>query len=248
MERSLSRADMVVAVSNATRNELIKHFTYPAENIKVVHNGFDPHTVRKIAADVKSGLTGDSGYIPDSYLIYIGNAEPRKNLPRLLLAFRECCKTFSDYPDLIIVGITRSQWCKDGFWSQSKALGIENKVIVKGLVNRQRLLYFLKNARALCYPSLYEGFGIPPLEALALGVPVLAGKCAAIEEISGAATLMVNPFDEQAIFRGMLDIHDDTELRKQLVKNGKIVAGKYSWVDTVENYLKVYENSIGKSS
>jgi len=243
METSLSRADRVVTVSEFTKGELIKYFSYPEAQIETIYNGFDssPAAITFSAEDEKcfGGLN-----LPQSYLLYTGVLDPRKNLTRLLKAIAICCSNHSDFPDLVIAGISRKQWMRSDPAGAARELGLIRKIHPVGITEKNVLNYITKNARVLCYPSLYEGFGFPPLEAMALNVPVLAANASSIPEVTGDAACLVDPQSGKDIARGLERVVYDSEYRRILIGKGSQRLEKFSWEKTASQYTRLYRDIL----
>ena len=243
MALSLKRVDQIVTVSNFTRNEIISYFSFPEDRISVINNGFNFFP----SSDIYQLQFADDflleNNIPKSYIIYVGTLDPRKNLKKLIRAYQKCYQN-NDYPDMVIVGIFREEW--DQFIVKNLYIDrdLQKKIHITGIVDTKILIGLIKNARAFCYPSLYEGFGYPPLEAMSLGVPVLTSDISSIPEIVDNAALLVNPFDISDISRGLNQIIYDDELRENLIKSGYKQIRKYSWKETAKKYLSIYKKVL----
>ncbi len=243
----LRRAHRILSVSHATRRDLIRQFGLPANKIDVVYNAVDAQLDPHPAPDeVEHTLSRYSAH--DPYLLYAGNVSPRKNLPRLIEAFALVKHELRDHPDyrnlkLIIIGDELSQ--NPQLRRAVVKSRAQNDVRFLGFVPPQTLSVFYSRAAAFAFPSLYEGFGLPPLEAMAHGAPVLASNVSALPEVLGEAALYVNPENVFDISRGIRSLLLDEKLRKQLVERGHAQVAKFSWEESVRRVLEVYRAAAG---
>ena len=232
--RSLEIADHILADSAATRDDIIKHFSVRSERISVVPLAADRSFRPSPAADIQQVLSA-WGLVQDGYLLFMGTIEPRKNLPRLLQAVE---LAGSRIGPLVIVGA-------DGWGSDEVARHIEKlqrtgSLSYLGYVPDSARPALINGARAFVYPSLYEGFGLPVLEAMACGVPVLASNVSSLPEVVGDAGLLVDPCDVDAIARGMVRLWQDEALRHELSRRGLERARGFSWEKTASQTLSAY--------
>ena len=244
MYKSLERADMVAAVSKSTRQELLTHFSISEDRIKVIYNGFKPYISDAATSEKNIRRFMEKYNLPNTYFLFVGILDPRKNLKRLIEALSILKEEISDIPDLIIAGIDSIQWNKSDEAKQAARLGIFNYIHVVGEVEKDILFWFIKNSSALCYPSLYEGFGFPPLEAMSLGIPVLAGKNSSIPEVTGDAACLVDPMSTGDIAKGLQKIIFDSEYRQKLVENGFDRIKKFSWQRAATEYIRLYKQVL----
>ena len=244
MNRSLERADMVVAVSKSTREEIIRHFRIPEDRIKVIYNGFNPYVLEVATSEEKLQNFKHKNKLSDVYLLFVGVLDPRKNLMRLIEALSILKKEVKDIPDLVIAGISLKQWYKSEEAKQAEKLGILKHVHVVGIVEKNALFRIMAKAFALCYPSLYEGFGFPPLEAMSQGIPVLAGKNFSIPEVTGDAACLVNPLSVNDIAKGLHQITFNSEFRNKLIKDGFNQIKKFSWRTAATDYVRLYKKAL----
>jgi len=246
METSLKRVDMLVAVSEFTRLEIAKYFAFPEDRIRTIHNGFSPNFIKKGCNGEKIGRFLKKHNIPQLYLLYIGVLDPRKNLSRLIEALAVCRKKSKVFPDLVLIGISYNQWVKSDQARKAQELGIFDNIHVGGIVEKDILCGLTKSALALCYPSLYEGFGFPPLEAMSLGVPVLAGKSSSIPEITEDAACLVDPESVDDIAQGLNRLVYDSDYRQSLIELGYRQITKFSWDKAAGEYLSLYEEVLSE--
>ena len=241
MAISLSRADLVTTVSEFTRREVLNYFSFPEDRIRVIKNGYDPPAMDENFRREEIELFVERNKLPQSFLLYIGVLDPRKNLQRLIEAIANCRNETQDFPDLIIAGTTKKQWLRSDQAIRARELGIFDHIHLAGLLKKDILLGLTKKALVLCHPSLYEGFGFPALEAMSLGVPVLAGNSAAIPEVTGSAACLVDPTNVDEIARGLDKVVFDDNYRQQLISLGFQQVKKFSWREAAFKYLSIYK-------
>ncbi|MBI2856788.1 MAG: glycosyltransferase family 4 protein [Chloroflexi bacterium] len=237
---AIKRADHIIAVSENTRRDLVKHLGVPTDRITVIHNGVD-HSVFK---------PNGTGLLPFPYILYVGSERPRKNLETLLAAFAQLKKRpgFSDLKLVKVGGPGRSDAFRAATLQVIRKLGLEGEVVFVGQVTDSELSAYYSSARALVYPSLYEGFGLPILEAMACGCPVVTSNISSLPEVAGEAALFVNPRERQDLARAMARILSDGAVRRQLIAKGRERSGRFSWARAAEATAAVYrrvEASLG---
>ncbi|MDE6592815.1 MAG: glycosyltransferase family 4 protein [Oscillospiraceae bacterium] len=231
LKRSIKRADKIITISRFSKERIIKHYGVSSDDIAVIpcavdRERFYPETDREkcLRTAEKYGVRGE-------YFLYLGNLEPRKNIPRLIKAYSIDVKKKPDIPLLVIAG--GKGWQYDDIFRQVQQLGLEERVIFTGYVSDEDAAGLMNGANAFCFPSLYEGFGMPPLEAMACGVPVMVSKEGALAEVAGKCGAAVDPYDEEDIARGLLKLTDKDFLAEQR-ELGIKRAGEFSWEKSAE--------------
>lgn len=244
MAISLARADMVITVSEFTRKEVLNYFSFPEDRIRVIQNGFNSSFMGKNYGQEEENTFIERNNIPQTYLLYIGSLDPRKNLERLIEAIARCKKETPDFPDLAVAGISQQQWINSNLAISAKDLGLTDHIHLCGMVEKSILFGLIKNALALCYPSLYEGFGFPPLEAMSLGVPVLAGKLSSIPEVTGQAACLIDPLSVDEIAQGLGRLVFDSNFRQHLSESGYEQVKRFSWRKAAAAYIDLYREVL----
>jgi glycosyltransferase involved in cell wall biosynthesis len=240
MEMSIKRVDHIAAVSEFTKQEVLKYFSFPEERIKVINNGFSQRKPdEKFRYRVKRWYVKNG--LDQPYLLYTGVLDPRKNLDRLVESIALCKEKSRDFPLLVIAGIPKEKWVKNAIADKANRLGINNSIYVCGEVENDILPWLIKNAHASCYLSLYEGFGFPPLEAMSLGVPVIAGNSSSIPEVTGRAACLVNPNSIDEISKGLNEIVYNQNYRLKLIDEGYKQTKKFTWKKASEKYVDLYK-------
>jgi glycosyltransferase involved in cell wall biosynthesis len=240
--RALARADRVLAVSQASRRDLSAIFGVNEEKIDVIYNAVDDlFLTEPPPADAEAVLARHA--VTDPYVLYAGNIKPQKNLPRLIEAFAVAKAELADDPrfaglKLLLIG--------DALTEQSDLRRavvrsrVRGDVRFLGFVPQTVLRVFYKRAAAFLFPSVYEGFGLPPLEAMAHGTPVLTSNVSSMPEVFGSAALLVNPENVFDIARGIRQILTDDELRASLVERGYDLVRRFSWERSAAQVHRVY--------
>ncbi len=253
--RSLLRAAKVIAVSSATRRDVQSLFGVPASRIRLVYNAPDPEFLRhRHVADARAAGPGgwelecrrilERYQISYPFLLYAGNIRPQKNIPRLVEAFalvRTKLESHPKYRDLrlIIIGDELSRYS-----AVRRAVihaRVEKAVRFLGFVPFDTLRVFYEAAEAFVFPSLYEGFGLPPLEAMASGTPVVTSGVSSLPEVVGDAAAVVNPENVFDIARGIQDVLLDDNLRRELIRRGHEQVAKFSWERSAREVLDIYQ-------
>lgn len=231
LTRALARSARILAVSNFTRTELINFFRVPSAKITVAANAPDDRFHPPAKADEPlHGPVRQRYHLPPNFLLFVSTLEPRKNLVRLSQAFAGLDQKLTSSCPLILVG--RLGWSTGPILSALKPLEDQGLVRRLDYVRSEDLPVLYQLATAVVFPSLYEGFGLPALEALASGRPLLTSSTSALPEVVGEAALMVNPFDRQAIATGLVRLITDHRLRADLAQRGPRQAAQFTWKKT----------------
>lgn len=224
--RSLRRADKVVAISSYTKEEIVKHFKISPDKIEVVYNGFNPP--KKISENNRQ----------KDYFLFVGVIKERKNVLSLVKAYALYCKQTGEPADLVLVGKYGGSYFKQ-IQQEISLSGLEKRVIIKGYVSNQELDELYEGALAFVFPSLIEGFGLPVLEAMSRGVPVVTSNQGALKEVAGGAALLVDVNDIDSIAGGLTSVSTDSNLREELIRKGYERQKNFSWEKAVAGYIEV---------
>lgn len=226
----------IVTVSNFSKKELIDLYKINPEKIEVIYAGA-PELPSVNDVDIESALSKFK--INKPYFLYIGNSRPRKNLQGLVRAFKLFKEGGFDY--LLVIGGRVDKRFLD-LEEEVKKNGLEGRVILTGTLPREDVAALYKEASALTFPSLYEGFGLPVLEAQSLGVPVLTSNVSSLPEVAGNAVLYVDPYSAEEIAKGMEKIALDESFRQDLIKKGFENVKRFSWGKAAERLLNVFHS------
>ena len=234
---SAKRADGIIAVSESTRRDAIQILNIPPEKIYSIPSGigaeFHPILDQEILQECQSKYN-----LPSDFILFVGLIEPRKNLPMLLRSYSQLKKFHLDLP-LVLVG--RKGWQFEIVAELIKELGIENKVLLTGYIPDQDLPLIYNLARLFVYPSSYEGFGFPPLEAMACGTPIITTAVSAMLETIGSAGVLIPPQDEDALTKALIMLLSDQEYQEFLSNLGKQRVEEFTWERSARETVHIYE-------
>jgi glycosyltransferase involved in cell wall biosynthesis len=242
VRRTAKKAARVATVSEYSRQDLLDIYKLPPEKVVVTYNGvessFNPRpSVPNEAEEVRRrfGVSRD-------FLLAVGSLQPRKNLVRLIRAYARLRSERQDFrPQLVIVG--RKLWLASEIFDEVKRHPWADDVILTGYVADEDLPALYRAARAFVYPSLFEGFGLPPLEAMACGTPVVTSDVSSLPEITGDAALLIDPNDERALASALIEVVNNDRLRAELREKGIAQAMKFTWRDAAEKTLRLYQEA-----
>lgn len=236
MPRSLRMADRIIAVSESTRKGLLDFDSSLAERVVVVHEAAE----NMPSPGTRSSLA--QLLINEQYVLFVGSLEPRKNLARLVEAFARLPTALRERNLLVIAG--GSGWGGVDVGALAAAHGISHRVRWLGVVGDALLATLYAHARCLAMPSIYEGFGLPVLEALSLGTPALIAGNSSLPEVAGTAGYCVDPFDVGSISAGLAAVLGDNELHARLAAEARPQAAKFSWARAARETLDVFDQAI----
>lgn len=240
---SVARAQQVIAVSGQTADDLMRHFGTAASKIHVIHNGVDARFGESVQNDgaVTAARSNLSTRVPERFLLYIGTLEPRKNLVRLVQAYARWRKRAgADFADTkLVLGGSRG-WFFQQIFDCVAALDLKEDVLFPGFVPDAELPHWYRAAQAVIYPSLHEGFGLPVLEAMACGAPVVCSNIPSLREVAGDSAVLVDPHDVDSIAAGMALVAGQPAVRVELSRRGQERATHFAWLRTARETLDVY--------
>jgi len=231
---SVSVARAVIAVSNSTAVDLQRFYGVPAARIAVVHEG-TPDAVL-VSADAIASLQ-ERYRLHRPYALFVGTIQPRKNIARLIQAYTSLCRNSTVGWDLVLAGAPG--WSSKTLDTATRAQEQNGQLHFLGYVPDEHLPALFKGARFFCFPTLFEGFGLPVLEAQCYGVPVLTSNNSSLPEVAGDAALLVDPTDVDEIAHAMLRLSQDEVLRQQLIEAGYANVRRFSWEKAAQETLAV---------
>lgn len=237
--KGLKKADRIITISEYSKSEIIKHVGYPEEQISIAspavdHNNYyvkrDKTIVRKLG-------------IPDNYkvILYVGSEQPRKNVPFLFEAISQLKKKLPEIK-LLKIGTPQVPGAREKLIKLTETLGIQNEVIFVGYVSENDLTEYYNAAELFVFPSLYEGFGLPPLEAMACGTPVITSNLTSLPEVVGDSAITADPYDVNAFAEAMYALLTDEKLREKIMSKGLKRAKLFSWEKSAQETLKAYKS------
>jgi glycosyltransferase involved in cell wall biosynthesis len=247
--RGLLRADRVIAVSSATRRDVLNVLNIPADRVRMIYNALDPSFLNAETDEKKRRDVLERYQIEYPYLLYAGKVNRRKNVARIVEAFALLRQDLVDHPRykdlrLVIIGDQMSKY--PALRRAVHQTRVREVVKFLGFVKKDELKVFYQSAEVFVFPSLYEGFGLTPLESMALGTPVVTSGVSSLPEVVGDAAMIVKPENVFDIARGIREVLTDSELRASLVAKGREQVKQFSWYDTARQVLKLYREVIGK--
>lgn len=238
----LKKAAALIADSEFTRQTLITNLGCPAQKIVVVPLGVQHETFRPLP--VPAEFYRRFGLDPHlRYLLYVGSENPRKNLPRLLDAFQEVHRRF---PEVRLIKIGSPEYTIEArrLRSRIKELGLQDHVLFYDHVSDGDLALFYNMADLFVFPSLFEGFGLPPLEAMACGTPVVSSNAASLPEVVGDAALTIDPLNTEELLKALLSLLSDQSLAAKMSEKGLQRAAQFTWERTARETIAVYERVL----
>jgi len=246
VRRTLSQARQIMAVSRATQRDIENLFGIPAARIRVVENAIDERFVQSARRE-EQGLVLQRYSVADPFLLYVGSARPQKNLPRLIEAFAVLKGDLRDHPTfgklkLLIIGDELSE--HPDLRRKVIRTRMQDDVRFLGFLPFEILRVFYQSAEVFVFPSLHEGFGLPPLEAMAQGTPVVTSNVSSLPEVVGDAAVLVPPENVFEIARGMERALLDQELRAQLRERGHQRIARFSWNRSIQQVMEIYAEAV----
>jgi glycosyltransferase involved in cell wall biosynthesis len=247
--RALGKAARVLAVSQFTKSEIEKLFAIPGDRIEVLYNAIDERFLRGHASPSDRDLIAQRYLVNYPFLLYAGAIRPHKNVVRIIEAF-SALKTELEkehqMPDLKLIIIGDDLSSHPDLRRTVIRSGVQNDVRFLGFVPIEVLRIFYDVAKVFVFPSLYEGFGLPPLEAMAHGTPVVTSNTSSLPEVAGNAAVLVNPENIFEIRRALQKALLDSALRERMKERGYEQAQRFSWTTSVARILEVYREVAGK--
>ncbi len=236
MPRFLAQADHIITISESTRRDALQHYRLDPAKIDVIPEGVEPRFTPAVEADRLTAVRRAYD-LPSRFILFVGTIEPRKNLPTLLAAY---AALRVKYPDVGLVIAGGKGWLYQSFFDQLSALGLRDVVKLTGFFPDEELPTLLNAAEVFAFPSHFEGFGLPPLEAMACGVPVVCSNASSLPEVVGDAGLLVPPDDPRAWVEAIDRVLSNPDLRLELRGRGLARARQFTWEAAARQTLAVY--------
>ncbi len=237
------RATMIITPSESVKREVCEHLSVAPDKIVAIPEA--PRRVFRLMPAESTIETRRRLGVEDEFLLFVGTIEPRKNLSTLVRAFAEILRTTSLNPQLVIAG--KQGWLTDELFSCIKDCGVGDRLRFTGYISDEDLRALYSSCRVCIYPSLYEGFGLPPLEAMACGAPVITSRIQSIIETVGTAARVVTPTSVHALAESIVELLGSEKARQRLAIEGMQRASTFSWEKTARLTLDVYDEARRRS-
>jgi len=234
---SIKRADRIIVVSHAVKNDILQRFPEYSSKMEVIYHGIDD-IFREMPSVEKLTKVRQKYELPEKYILYVGNIEPKKNIARIIEAFKNLLK-YSEIPHSLVIA---GQFA----WKYNDVIQVKKqnnkRIIFTGYIHQSDLPAVYRLADLFVFPSLYEGFGIPPLEAMACDIPVIVSTAGALPEITNGNAFLVDPLSVSSIETAMYKLLYDNNLRANLMEKGRIYVQKFRWHTTWEKTANLYRS------
>lgn len=240
-EPGLRRATVLLTDSEFVKDEVVKTFSIDPQRVQTIPLGVENLFQPRLAQQIRPTLD-HNGLTYGKYLLAVGTLEPRKNLSLALRAYARLPKHVREHCPLVLVGM--KGWLTSSLEKQLAPMLRSGEVKQLGYLTREELAYVISGATSLVYPSVYEGFGLPPLEAMASGVPVIASNVSSIPEVVGDTGILINPLDVDATTDAMRLLIDDSDLRNNLASRALERSRNFTWARCIDRTIQSYYRAI----
>ena len=231
------KSDLIITISKSAKNDIIKNLGVSENKIEIVYPGIDLERYSKKYEKEDLEKIRKKYKLPLEYILYLGTIEPRKNIERTIKAFIKYKKEVKDDLKFVIVG--GKGWKYDNIMKLIESMGTD--IILTGYIDEEDKIPIYKLAQIFAFPSLYEGFGMPVLEAMAAGVPVITSNVSSLPEVAGEAAILVDPLNEDEIFEAYKKILSDKKLQLEMIEKGLEQAKKFEWKESAKVLEQIYE-------
>jgi len=239
VKKILKTADRIIAVSENTKNDIIELTGASQDKVQVIYSGNNA-VKREVTGEETKEFFSRHG-LSGRLILYLGTIEPRKNIDNLIAAYNELRFKNESMSDVKLIIAGASGWKNKKIYSEWKKSPYKDDIIFLGYISQKEKEILYSKSAVFVYPSFYEGFGFPPLEAMTYGLPVVCANVSSLPEVVGDAALMINPFKPEEITSALQLILSDENLRQTLIKKGFVRAAVFSWEKTAQEYLKVFK-------
>jgi len=237
----LKKADRIITISEFSKNEIIKYLGYREDKIHIIYPAVDhDHYHERRDKEILKRFNISEN---DRVILYVGSEQPRKNLPSLVKAFSKLKKMLPNVK-LLKIGNPQKRGARGELLKLIDTLNLQNDIVFAGYVPERDMPKFYNAADLFVFPSFYEGFGLPPLEAMACGTPVITSNTSSLPEVVGDAGIMVDPSDIDGLAKSMYETLSNDGLREYMIKKGLDRAKMFSWEEAAEGTLEVYEELL----
>ena len=238
IDQAVRWTDHIISVSESTKRDTIQHLGVPEDKITVVHEAASPIFKPLDKAEAKEQVRNRFG-VDGPYVLFVSTIEPRKNVPSLLRALYQLVTCYKEDVRLVLAG--GKGWLFEDAFAVVDELKLDERVHFVGRVSSEDLLYLYNASELLAHPAFYEGFGLPPLEAMACGLPVVASDVASLPEVVGDAGQLIDPHDVDELTVSMWRVLNDSALREQMREKGLQQAGRFSWKRAARETMEIYQ-------
>lgn len=240
IENCLKWTDLIITFSQSTKQDIMEIFNFPEEKIFITHQA----SRYKNLPINKSQINSINYNSNNPYLLFVSTFEPRKNIINIIQAFNYLKQTKKIAHNLILIG--QKGWQYQPIFNAINNSPFRDHIYYLGYLSDEEVALFYQNAEVFVYPSYYEGFGLPVLEAMSLGVPVITSNTSSLPEVAGDAAILVNPDHYQELADAILQVINNTQLRNQLIEKGKNRAKLFSWENTAKQTINAYNYLLNK--
>lgn len=243
--RIAREADAIIAVSESTKQDLIELYEVPSEKISVVYPGvsevYRPLDMKSPEPHEQAQKIRSKYQLPEEFLLYLGTLEPRKNVGMVIEAFEAVA---AKYPELDLVIAGKKGWLCEEILSMAANSPFGTRIHFTGFVDEEDKVYLYNLAKIFVYPSFYEGFGFPVLEAMSCGVPTITSNVSSLPEVTEGNALAISPYNYHELVWGIEQLMNDERLYQEFVLRSVSMAGKYRWKNSMQKTLEVFESII----
>lgn len=251
VKKILRQADNIVAVSENTKNDIVELVGISPEKISVIYSGLNLNnslSSEEFAASSEASKFLETHGLSGRLILYLGTIEPRKNIKNLIVAYNQLREKDERYRDVKLVLAGAKGWKSRGIYRAAKKSPYQQDILFLGYISEKEREILYSKSLVFVYPSFYEGFGFPPLEALAKGLPVICSNVSSLPEVVSGAAILINPQEVEAIREALETVITDEELRKMLITKGLARAQEFSWDKAAQNYLNIFFKSNHENS
>ncbi len=241
IKKLIERADIIVAISENTKRDIIRIFSVNADKIKVIKAGVGDEFRPRQKDENELKIIKQKYDLPDKFILNVGTIEPRKNLPGLIRGFDEAASQ-PGMGDWYLVLAGAKGWKNKDFYRAIAQAKNKARIRILGYVEKNERAALYNWAEIFAYPSFYEGFGLPVIEAMASGTPVITSALSSLPEVAGDAALLVDPHDENSLITALQSLMQNDKLRELYSSRGLERAKNFSWEKTAEQYIKIFLN------
>lgn len=245
IQRSAQRPDKIITISQSSKRGLIERLKMDPDKIEIVYPGVDPLFYQESFDITRAESIRKKYQLPSQYILYMGTLEPRKNIERIIesfVSFRVNSQVLGKEFKLVLAG--KKGWLYHSIFEKVKAYGLEQEVIFTDYVEEKDKPILYRLASLFMFPSLYEGFGIPVLEAMASGVPVITSNSSSLPEVAGEAAVLVDPYDVEGMAVAMEKVLSEETLRQALIGQGYKQIQKFNWEDSANQLYEIYKEVL----